>query len=103
MPRFLARAAGIQEAAFAGEAGRHGDNLHVVGAEGVGADGGGEGGVDAAGEAHKSLGEAVLPDVVAGADDQRIVDLGGALQNLSHAGLSEGRPVAAGRSRDMDN
>ena len=44
------------------------------GPRGVGGDGGGEGGVDAAGEADDDLLEAVLADVVPGADGESLVD-----------------------------
>ena len=74
MPRF-GESLGVGDAALARVARRHGDAVHVLGAERVDGDGGDERRVDAAREADDHVGEAVLVDVVAGAEHERLVDL----------------------------
>ena len=74
-PELLGQRLGVGDAARAREARRHEHADHVVGAERVGRDRGDERRVDAAREPDHHVGEAVLGDVVAGADHERLVHL----------------------------
>ena len=91
----------VGHAAVGGVAGGHGDALDVLGAEGVDGDDGGEAGIDAAGEADERLAEAVLADVVAGAEDEGVVDLADGVEGLGHA-LRQRLAVAGLEAGDVD-
>ncbi len=65
----------VGEASLAREAGGHEHADHVLGPEGVGRDRGDERRVDAARQPDEHVGEAVLADVVARAEHERLVDL----------------------------
>ena len=68
------------------EAARHRHGVHVLGAEGVGGDGGDERRVDPTREPEHDIGEAVLRDVVAGGEHERVVDLGDAVEQRDDLG-----------------
>ena len=72
--------------------------MHVLGAEGVGGDDGDDRRVDAAGQPDHDVGEAVLGAVVAGAEDERLVQLGVRVEQRSTSSLSIGVSWRTGAS-----
>ena len=65
-------------------AGRHRHPVDVLPAQGIDGDGRHQGRVDAAGQPDHRVGEPVLAHVVAGAEDQRLVDLGLGVEGGGH-------------------
>ena len=98
MPRLAASASASVDAALAREARRHEHADDVLGAERVGRDRGDERRVDAAGEADEHVGEAVLADVVAGAEHERLVDLVHRLEQRLDPRLASTAARRVGRS-----
>jgi hypothetical protein len=66
---------GVGDTALAREPRRHEHADDLIGPQGVDCDGGDERRVDAARQPDQDAGEAVLPHVVAGTEDERLVDL----------------------------
>ncbi len=70
---------------------RHRHAVHVLGAERVGGDARDERRVDATRQADDDVGEAVLADVVAGAEHERLVDLGDRIEQRARCDSGDRR------------
>ena len=95
----LGQVLGVADRVVGGVPARHQHHVHVLGADRVGGDRGGQRRVDAAGQAEQHRAEAVLAHVVADPEDQRRVHLGQVVQPRPHGAAA--RPAGSGGRRGL--
>ena len=101
-PEGLRHQPGVLEALGRGIAGRHAHRDHVLGAECVSGDRGGEGRVHSTREPDDDLLEKLLADVVVDAERDRGIDFGGAVERSVHVSRKRGAGGSgARRHRDL--